>query len=68
MRDARTKAAFIDYLNDPRHAEERFWQALRNFSEFDLILGWSLGEFDKDGTSTIDTFYLEADKRLGSRA
>lgn len=36
MRSAKTKKAFIKYLKE--HPEERFWQAVRNFSGRAFIL------------------------------
>jgi hypothetical protein len=50
VRSAKTKKAFLKYLKE--HPNERFYQAVRNFSPFPFILG-------SDGQSTIDTFYEE---------
>lgn len=67
IRDAKTKQAFIKHLRD--HPEERFWQAIRNFSGYDFILraeqtknyqkAMETGEFWENPK---DTFYIEADK------
>lgn len=44
------------------HPEERFWQALRNWSDYDFIMGWKAGEFDLGKAAEMgleDTFYKE---------
>ena len=38
------------------HPEERFWQALRNWSSFSTIYGGECGREDK---GLINTFYFE---------
>lgn len=59
MKDKRTKKAFIDYLNDPRNKDLRFWQALRNFSQWDFIYATN-SPLDVEGV--YDTFYTESDE------
>lgn len=58
-RNSHLLQSFTDYCNN--HPDERFWQALRNWSKFGFIFGFPIGklptrEFDKN---LIDTFYLE---------
>lgn len=56
VRSARTKKAFIKYLKE--HPEERFWQAVRNFSGFLFV---RVKDIDADGDTILDedTFYWE---------
>ncbi len=44
---------FVSYCI--QHPEERFWQALRNWSGADFIYQASA----EDGSKMVDTFYLE---------
>lgn len=53
MVDARVKRGFFEYLE--AHPEERFWQALRNWSGFGFILS-STG---MPGDRPLDTFYYK---------
>lgn len=64
IRDQKTKEAFIKFLND--NPDLRFWQAIRNFSTYDFILGWEAEEFDfsKLPEGCVDTFYIEEDKDI----
>lgn len=61
VRDQKTKEAFIEYLD--KHKDERFFQALRNFSK-----GYLGEEFNFIYSSKMpidvshDTFYLECDR------
>ncbi len=48
----KTLDSFIDYCK--LHPHERFYQALRNWSRFNFIMG-----FDKLPDEGIDTFYFE---------
>ncbi len=61
MKDQKTKESFIKYLQDPKNKDLRFWQALRNWSKYDYVMGWSAGEFDfsKLPEGLEDTFYIE---------
>lgn len=63
MRDEKTKKAFVEYLQDPKNKDLRFWQAIRNFSRYDFVLGWESDEFDFDKLpkGCVDTFYIESD-------
>ena len=48
--------SFIKYCE--KYPEQRFWQALRNFSEYDVIFGYKMKddfEFNKDNLE--NTFY-----------
>ena len=52
---------FITYCES--HPNERFWQALRNWSGYDFIMGWYADEFDFNKAREMgleDTFYHEA--------
>ena len=56
--------SFIKYCLE--HPEERFWQALRNWSKYDFIMGWNgekcNGVFDHGKAHALgfeDTFYIE---------
>jgi hypothetical protein len=53
VRSAETKEAFINYLEE--HPEERFWQAVRNFSGYSFILASDILPVD----GQLDTFYWE---------
>ena len=55
----KTKQAFINYLKE--HPEERFWQAIRNFSGYDFIYR---SNTLIDHPDLQDTFFIEADKEL----
>lgn len=57
MRDSKTREEFIAYLME--HPEERFWQAVRNFSGWGFIYASNKLVDDKD---IQDTFYVEADR------
>lgn len=59
MRDAKTKQAFIDFLQDPKNKDLRFWQALYVFMKNKLIY---VSDYPSDDPKMIDTFYIEADK------
>lgn len=57
-RSAETKRAFIKYLEE--HPQERFWQAVRNFSNYDFILGSNSPSPKTDDWAEVhDTFYRE---------
>jgi len=45
---------FIKYCE--KHPNERFWQALRNWSSFGAVYG---GEIGREELGLIDTFYFE---------
>ena len=63
--------SFIEYCLE--HPEERFWQAIRNWSQYSFIFAWKPdnlgmqddGNFKSDGLEEItkmgleDTFYWE---------
>lgn len=51
IRSKKTKEAFIKYLEE--HPEERFWQAVRNFSKYSVVLVGNHGE------PLMDTFYWD---------
>jgi hypothetical protein len=64
MRSDRALASFIDYCHN--HPQQRFWQALRNWSKYDTILGVDGSWFDltegipeRDLVNFHDTFDLE---------
>ena len=58
MRSPKTKKAFIKYLKE--HPEERFWQALRNFSGFHFIYGCNDFVYQMPKSiKLVDTFYEE---------
>ena len=49
---------FVNYCQE--HPDERFWQALRNWSGYDFILGVKGYEAgDEIEISQHDTFYIE---------
>ena len=52
MKTEKVLNSFIKYCK--KHPEERFWQALRNWSKFGFILGCN----NLDGGDTEDTFYF----------
>lgn len=55
MRDEKTKKAFIKYLEE--NPEERFWQAVRNFTHAPFL-------YVSDKMVELqDTFYIESDKK-----
>lgn len=58
-KNARLLASLVLYCNE--HPEERFWQALRNWSgeNFILISNFAPHDFGKEGGWLEDTFYLE---------
>ncbi len=53
MRSAEPLDDFVDYCH--AHPQERFWQALRNWSGHNFILASQ----DKRGVISLDTFYWE---------
>lgn len=60
FRDAKTKESFITYLM--QHPQERFWQALRNWSGHPFILvgnGETAPGEDFGYGAVEDTFYWE---------
>jgi hypothetical protein len=60
IRSNKTKKAFIKYLE--KNPDLRFWQAVRNFSKYNFILGSNVPvrEIDDENVSGIeDTFYKE---------
>lgn len=50
MKSKKLLESFEDYCHE--HPDERFWQALRNWSEYNFIYGSNLTNFE-------DTFYKE---------
>jgi hypothetical protein len=58
VRSAETRQAFIKYLED--HPEERFWQAVRNFSGYTFVLASDILPVD----GQLDTFYWEGRTHL----
>lgn len=52
MKSKEVLGNFIVYCQN--HPDERFWQALRNWSIFNFIIGFN--NIPKEG---IDTFYFE---------
>jgi hypothetical protein len=58
VRSEETKKAFIKYLEE--HPEERFWQAVRNFSGKGYV--WVSNRI-VDDPNAKDTFYWEAKTR-----
>lgn len=54
IRSEKTKQEFIKYLEE--HPEERFWQAVRNFSNYAFILA---SDYPPSQEGQIDTFYIE---------
>lgn len=55
IRSEKTKQAFIDYLEE--HPDERFWQAVRNFSGYPFILASE--QPPADLPYQLDTFHWE---------
>ena len=54
----KTLKSFIDYC--VAHPQERFWQALRNWSGFSFIYGCHVNQnLEKN---FIDTYYIEDEK------
>jgi len=56
IRSAEALESFIKYCRE--HPEERFWQALRNWSRCDFILG-SYEHPYENRFEPVDTFYIE---------
>ena len=58
-RSAETKKEFVKYLMS--HPEQRFWQAVRNFSEYSFIVGSNVTPemMSDSGAVMEDTFYKE---------
>lgn len=54
IRSQKTKEEFIKYLEE--HPQERFWQAVRNFSEYAFIIA---SDIPPDSPNQADTFYWE---------
>lgn len=61
MRSQEALDSFVAYCN--ANPEQRFWQALRNWSRFDFILGFNGDIFDLmdaySGFPVTDTFHIE---------
>lgn len=58
MRSQPTLDEFVKYCQE--HPEERFWQALRNWSKAGSVLWWDQPSFDTSNlTKAQDTFYWE---------
>ena len=55
IRSEKTKKAFIKYLKE--NPDERFWQAVRNFSKYDFIVGVNRPIDEPD--EVTDLFYQE---------
>lgn len=53
-RSRKTKEAFIDYITT--HPDERFWQAIRNFSGYSFVY---VSKKLLEGEDLEDTFYWE---------
>lgn len=58
-RNSEALRSFIDYCVD--HPAERFWQALRNWSGYQLVLVSNDSDPDRD-PSVIDTYFWEGAK------
>lgn len=56
MKSEKTLKSFIKYCED--HPEQRFWQALRNWSGFHFIIGRNTSPNGND-VEDKDTFYIE---------
>ena len=58
MRSEEALHSFMRYCFE--HPDERFWQALRNWSKYEYILGYDGDLFDlRAQFPMIDTFHLE---------
>lgn len=62
MKSRNTLSSFIRYCVN--HPQERFWQALRNWSDYNFILASDIAPVDLTAPcyvegDTRDTFYLE---------
>lgn len=55
IRSEKTKKLFIKYLEE--HPQERFWQAVRNFSGYPFVIGSNIPPEDTENQE--DTFYRE---------
>ncbi len=62
IRDAKTKQAFIEFLQDPKTKDLRFWQALSAFSHRFIFFG-TMSPITEKITDLEDTFYIESDKQ-----
>lgn len=60
-RNSEALRSFIDYCVD--HPAERFWQALRNWSGYHLVLVSNDHDVDAD-PRTMDTFFWEGAKGM----
>lgn len=58
MKSKKTLDSFVAYCEE--HPQERFWQALRNWSGFPFIyIAWGSLEWEDIGGGVQDTFYWE---------
>lgn len=63
MRSEEALVSFVRYCYE--HPEQRFWQALRNWSKYTYIFGYNGMELDKrdrecfDIEGMVNTFHLE---------
>jgi hypothetical protein len=53
-RNSEALQSFVQYCEE--HPEQRFWQALRNWSKWRYIVGTNIRG---DESQAVDTFYLE---------
>jgi len=59
-RNSEALLSFVTYC--VQHPDQRFWQALRNWSKWSFILGSSVPPYQIDDTNIAlvdDTFYVE---------
>lgn len=59
IRSKNTKQDFIQYLE--AHPDQRFWQAVRNWSGYAFVIG---SDHDVSEHGTQDTFYLEGKNHM----
>ena len=57
MKSKKQLNSFIKYCEN--HKEERFWQALTNWSKYNFILGSKAIDFEDIPNNMEDVFYLE---------
>ena len=56
----KTLKSFVNYCL--AHPQERFWQALRNWSGYNFIFGSKEYTFKIEESHLEDTFYIEDEK------
>lgn len=62
IRSGKTLLSFVSYC--AQHPDERFWQAIRNWSGYDFVVTTDTPPYEINENSLIlDTFYLEGKRQ-----